>query len=474
MKRGLVQTAAVALCLPLVIVSGYAVAVEDIAAPQAGASGMGDPYWPLDGNGGIDVAAYTIKNTYNLTTFALRGSTKLRLTATAELSRFNLDFLLPVEKVTVDGSSVPFNQARKHELVISPKQPFAVGSTHTVKVTYAGNPKNETYAGEKNWLANTGEVVTMNQPHMAPWWFPANDHPIDKATFDISTTVASGREVIANGRLVSKKRTQRGTTWRWRADEPMAPYLAFFAAGDFTIKTGTSNGLPWLNAVSQQLPPRKRRESLRLLGRTPDVVQALSADLGPYPFSTTGGLTTGLPVYFALENQTRPTYPYVGSNATWLILHEIAHQWLGNHVAIARWRDIWLNEGAATFMEWRYTEQHGGPTAAETLRQRYDGLSSSDRFWNLSIADPGPANIFAEPVYDRGGMTMQALRSRIGEDKFWHLIRTWLEQKSGGNATSEEFEALAAQISGQNLSGFFTAWLRTKAKPAATTVNGLA
>ncbi|WP_310527916.1 M1 family aminopeptidase, partial [Nocardioides sp.] len=139
-----------------------------------------------------------------------------------------------------------------------------------------------------------------------------------------------------------------------------------------------------------------------------------------------------------------------------------------------RWRDIWLNEGAATFMEWRFAEQHGGTSAATTLRTRYDGLDGSDRFWRLPIADPGAAHIFDEPVYDRGGMTLQALRNRIGEETFWRLIRTWLQTRSGGNGTSEEFEALAAQVSGQDLTGFFTAWLRTPAKPASTADNGLA
>jgi aminopeptidase N len=70
-------------------------------------------------------------------------------------------------------------------------------------------------------------------------------------------------------------------------------------------------------------------------------------------------------------------------------------------------------------------------------------------------------------------MTLQALRNRVGDEKFWLVLRTWLDQKSGGNGTSEEFEALAAQISGQDLTDFFTAWLRTRTKPTATAVNGL-
>lgn len=472
MLRNLARPVAVAVSLPLLFGGAYAAALDERTAPAAGASGIGDSYWPLDGNGGIDVRTYRIKNRYDIRNEVLRGKTTISLTATTDLSSFNLDFLLPVSKVRVNGVAAQVRQTR-HELTITPATALAAGTTAVVNVRYAGRPGTKRYAGEENWLANNREAVAMNQPHMATWWFPANDHPSDRAQFDIITTVPKGREVIANGYLVDKKTTKRGVTWQWRADEPMASYLAFFAAGDFTIKKGTSNGLPWVNAVSQQLSAGEQKASLKLLGRTPGIVHALEGDLGDYPFSVTGGLTTGLPVYFALENQTRPTYPSVGADNVSLVVHELAHQWFGDDVAIARWRDIWLNEGAATFMEWRYAEQHGGKSAADTMRARYNSIGGADSFWQLSLADPGADHIFDEPVYDRGGMTLQALRNRIGEEKFWLLIRTWLDTKSGGNGTSEEFEALAAQVSGQDLTGFFTAWLRTPAKPAVTADNGL-
>lgn len=474
--RGPAHVAATVLSLAIALGGGYAAALAKSSNDAAGLgeSGIGDPYWPLDGNGGIDVAAYKIRNNYDLASQRLRGTTRLTLTATRDLTGFNLDFLLPVTSVTVDGTKAVFTQRRSHELAITPRAALSAGSNHTVKVRYAGHPSRFGYAGERNWLASDIEAVAMNEPHMSPWWFPANDHPSDKAMFDISTTVPTGREVIANGKLVGKKKTSRGTTWRWRADEPMAPYLAFFAAGDFTIEKGTRNGLPWLNAVSQTLNPAAQKSSLKLLRRTPAIVESLAGDLGPYPFSVTGGLITGLPVYFALENQTRPTYPAVGGGATGLVVHELAHQWFGDSVAVARWRDIWLNEGAATFMEWRYSETHGGQSAAQTLQGRYDSYASDTQFWKLNIADPGAKRVFDQAVYDRGGMTLQALRNKIGEDNFWSLISTWLAQNEGGNVTSEEFEALASQVSKQDLTAFFTAWLRTGVKPAKTAENGLA
>ncbi len=468
---------AVALSATMTIgLTGATATAGSLVPPAAvdGASGIGDPYWPLDGNGGIDVSSYAISNRYALETKRLSGRTKVTLTATSDLASFSLDFLLRVSKVTVDGAAADFARTDGgHELRITPAQPLAAGSEHTVVVTYADRPAKYSYAGENNWLANTREVVTMNQPHMAPWWFPANDHPLDRAIVDVRIRVPQGREVISNGELKGKRVGKRWTTWHWRADEPMVPYLAFFAAGDFTIARGTRGGLPWLVAVSQGLSAGDQRASMRLMKKTPAVVAGLEKDLGDYPFSVVGGITTSLNPGFALENQTRPTYPAVGGNYTSLVVHELAHQWFGDDIAVQGWRDIWLNEGFASFMEWRWTETHGGRSADATLRSYVDNAVGSSDFWEVVVADPGPDKIFDSAIYTRGAMTLQALRNRVGDQAFWKILRTWIREQRGGNVASEQFEEVAARVSGQDLGSFFTAWLRTPSKPAPTADNGL-
>lgn len=442
------------------------------AVAPPGAAGIGDPYFPLDGNGGIDVRHYDVRIAYDLASGRLQGRTRVTLVATRHLSRFNLDLLLPVQSVHVDGVPARFTKPHRHELQITPPRPLRQGQRVAVVVGYDGLPGPIGYAGEYNWLADEREVVAMNQPHMAPWWFPANDHPRDQARFDVRVTVPRDLEVIGNGQLVG--RTERGelATTHWRAAQPMASYLAFFAAGDFRTASGSRRGLPWYVAVSEQLSPAQQRRSMRLMRRTPQVTSWLERRLGRYPFESTGGLTTGLPVDFALENQTRPTYPVLGRGGVLVVVHEIAHQWFGDSVRVRGWRDIWLNEGPATFFEVLWTEKHGGPSGQEWLERAYVDLEANEYFWRIRVDDPGPRHLFDAPVYQRGAMALQALRSRIGHRDFFRLLRTWVRTRRGQTGSTRQFVALAERVSGEDLGRFFRAWLRADTPPARTRANG--
>ncbi|MGH3362894.1 MAG: M1 family metallopeptidase [Nocardioides sp.] len=444
-------------------------------APAPGAAGIGDPYFPLDGNGGIDVVHYDIHDRYQFRERRLSGRTRLTITATHALSRFNLDLLLPVRAVKVDGAAARHTRPNRHELTIIPADPIGGGERFRVVVHYAGRPGRLSWGGESNWLANRREVVTMNEPHMAAWWFPANDHPRDKAAIDVHIDVPRSRRVVANGVRVGHRVHTGGRrhTVHWRATEPMAPYNAFFAAGRFDVDSGISGGVPWFVAASRMLPARQRTASMTQLRRSPGLVRWLAGQLGAYPFASSGGLVTGLDPGFALENQTRPTYPSLGRGSTSLLVHELAHQWFGNAVSIANWRNIWLNEGAATFMEVRYAETHGGQSARAWFGDWYTRPARSE-FWNLPVGNPGPRRIFDERVYVRGAMTMQALRQRLdNEAEFWSILRTWLDRRRHRAGSTPAFQRLAEEISGEDLDGFFRAWLFEPRKPARTAANGV-
>ncbi|MBS44881.1 MAG: peptidase [Nocardioides sp.] len=466
-----VLAALTALLLAVVLVPG-ATARDAGRASTVGAQGIGDPYWPLDGNGGIDVRHYDVRISYDPAVGRLDGTTTLRLRATQDLTAFHLDLLLPVTEVEVDGVAARWSRPGSHELRVVPATRIDRGQVVAVRVTYSGRPDDASYAGESNWLSGPREVVAVNQPHMAPWWFPSNDHPRDKATFDVTVTGPVAMQAISNGTLVS--RTEVGTKARthWRSADPMATYLAFFALGRYQVERGRIAGLPYYNAVSRSLDPDLRATALRQLRGSARITARLADRLGPYPFESTGGLATGLPLWFALENQTRPVYPGWAIDRS-LLVHELGHQWFGDSVAVGRWRDIWLNEGFATFLEHWDVEQRGGTSATTWLRRAHAERRNDATFWRLDIADPGPGRVFDNRVYERGAMAVQALRDRLGERVFWKALRTWLAARRDGVGTVPAFRRHVQRVSGKDLRGFFRTWLSGRRAPDATRANGL-
>jgi aminopeptidase N len=149
---------------------------------------------------------------------------------------------------------------------------------------------------------------------------------------------------------------------------------------------------------------------------------------------------------------------------TLTIAHEIAHQWFGNSVSVARWRDIWLNEGFASFAEYLWLAHTKQLTAHESFRADYR-IPAKSSFWKLSIGDPKRDTMFDAAVYRRGAMTLQALREKIGDGPFFTILRTWAARYRHGNASTQQFIDLAEEISGRDLGAFFTTWLYTARKP---------
>ncbi len=461
-----------AVLAALALLAGGSEARLGSSGAVAGAPGIGDPYFPQDGNGGIDVTKYDVHDAYRFSDARVKGWTTVTLRTTERLSSFDLDFLLPVSAVHLSTGAATFSRPDRHELRITPRRAIPAGVTVRARVTYAGHPRRISWDGEHNWTADAHEVVAINEPHMAPWWFPSDDHPLDKARMNLRLTVPRADQVVAGGRLVGVRRSGHHATYHWRGGGPMATYLAFFAAGRFVVRHGTSHGLPYYSAVSKRLPKGRRRAALHGVKRTSRIVSWLRRQLGRYPFAETGGVVTSLNPGFSLETQTRPTYPVVVSDQ--LMVHELAHQWFGDSVSVHHWRDVWMNEGFATFMEHLWIQdQRGGPSTRTWLHEVYGSTPAHSSFWQLPVADPGPAHLFDWPVYQRGAMALAALRERIGHPVFAHLLHAWTARHFHGHGTTGGFEALASKLSDQDLTSFFDAWVRQATKPRNTAAYGL-
>ncbi|HEY0903863.1 MAG TPA: M1 family metallopeptidase [Marmoricola sp.] len=462
-----------ALLLPLGAAQAATTDQSHSAADTTGARGIGDPYYADYGNGGYDVDHYDIRVSYAPRTDRLAGTTRIRAHATQDLTRFDLDFVLPVSSVRVNDQRATYTQGR-HELVVTPRRALNDGEAMTVEVTYRGVPSTIRSDGIKPWIRTDDGVAAVGEPEIAAWWFPGNDHPRDKATYDVRVEVARDLEALGNGVLVSKAAHGRTRTWHWREAKPMASYLAFFVVGQFDISRWRVDGLPVITAVASH-GGKEGRFAAADLRKTPKVIRFESRHFGDYPFDAMGGVAPAADFGFALENQTRPVYTrgfWSGGPNLYVVIHELAHQWFGDSVSVENWRDIWLNEGFADFAGWLWSEKHGDGTAAQLFKQQWRTFGRRDPFWKLPIGDPGAHHEFDAAVYRRGSMTLQALRTRIGNPDFSTVLKDWAAEHRYGNASTPEFVALAEQVSGEDLSSFFDAWLYTGARPATTEENG--
>jgi aminopeptidase N len=425
-----------------------------------GASGVGDSYFPKAGNGGYDVQHYDVRLGYSAKTKGIDATARILARATQDLSRFDLDYRGPAIKgLTVNGRRAAFKRSGQ-ELVVTPPYGLRRWSEFQVAVHYAGKPKplNDPSLGLEGWIPTKDGAAVVSEPDGAPTWLPSNDHPTDKATYTMRVTVPKGLKALANGRMVGH-RTQAGrTTYTWYEDRPMSTYLAMVAIGKFDVTSDrTPGGIPNLTAVSTN----HKKQAKFLHSATAKAIDWENKTFGPYPFASTGGIRVNAELGYSLETQTRPIYAYSPDRTT--IVHELSHQWFGDSVGLTRWQDIWLNEGFATYAEWLYAEQHGGQSVASRFKAGLKQPKNS-LIWNPAPGAPGRDSLFATSVYERGALTLEALRQRIGDPAFFALLKQWPARYRYGNATTKDFIAMAEQVSGKNLDGLFHTWLYTKGK----------
>jgi aminopeptidase N len=451
-----------ALCAAalLLILSGTAGA----ATFTPGSSGLGDPFFPNAGNGGYDVSHYSLTLGYEPGTNQLAGTAVITATATQDLSRFNLDLRgFSISRLLVNGAAASFTREGEHELVITPSAGLLDGNTFTVTIDYAGTPQVVTDPDQSNegWVPTDDGAFVVGEPQGSPAWYPANDNPRDKATYEFSVTVPEGLTVMANGVLVSHTTSSGKTTWLWSETDLMAPYLATATLGRFDLTISQVGNVPSYVAVDPTLPKGN------VLRKLPEITEFYTSIFGPYPFNAVGAIVDNAKVVgYSLETQTKPVFDRMPDETT--LAHEISHMWYGDSVTLTQWPDIWLHEGFATWSEWIWSEHTGQKTAAKYFKNLYNTPAQDTAFWTPPPGDPGsPVFLFNGTIYYRGAMTLQALREKVGDFAFFQIMRGWATQNRYGNVTTPEFIALAESVSGMDLDHFFDVWLYQPEKPTS-------
>jgi len=434
--------------------------------PEPGAPGLGDSLYPGFGNGGYDVQHYLLDlSVSDVSAGALIGITTIEAEATADLSSFNLDFIgFTIEGITVDEQPAEFRR-NGQELTITPARPLQAGEDFRVKVTYSGAPKQIKSVAmpvPAGWVTFDGGSFVLSEPDGAANYYPVNDHPLDKASYTFRITVPKPFEVAANGVLAETIDHGATTTFVWEAHDPMASYLSTVDISQFEVETEPGpNGIPLRNTYAVGLD----REIRKPFARQAEMLALYSRIFGPYPFEAYGSVVMNTKVGSAMETQTLSLFGVDTINlkdipqSELVVAHEAAHQWLGDSVSLADWRDIWLNESFATYAEGLWIEHTEGREALDGwVKDTYKHVVDSRE----KLVPPGKPlanDLFNDGVYSWGALGLHALRLEVSDNVFFDILRTYTDRFKGRNVRTSDFIAVAEEVSGQNLHAFFDSWL---------------
>ncbi|ARC56213.1 Aminopeptidase N [Frondihabitans sp. 762G35] len=473
--------AAGAIAAPLSAVAVPATAASAAAAPIAGATSAGDSLFAGIGNGGYDVTHYGVDLAY-ATDGSIAATTTISATATTALSSFSLDFEgLTVTSVVVNGQAATFVREQdpaisKYKLVVTPQTP--VDGDFTAVISYAGTPVQHTDpdGSSEGWSTTSDGATAVGQPVGTMTWLPSDNTPRDKATFDIALTVptllgGTSAAGVSNGVLTAQTPHADGTTtWAWKQSKPMATELALVSIGRYTEFQSTiplqgGRSIPERSFVDPSTSPQALAEITSLRAELPEIFAFLEKKYGRYPGDATGVVVDNTDLGYALETQDRPFFE--GSIDRETLVHELTHQWFGDAVTPADWGDIWLNEGPATYTPLVYDEEHGGPTAEDSLYDLWNSTPAGAPEWTIPPAKmTDAADLFGWQVYNRGAMTLEALRSAVTTPVFEEIMRRWYAERVGTSISTADFIALAEKVSGRSLGAFFQDWLYDADKPA--------
>ncbi|HSR16589.1 MAG TPA: M1 family metallopeptidase, partial [Ignavibacteriaceae bacterium] len=378
------------------------------------------------------------------------------------LKAIDLNFYdnMKISKILLNGAEKDFIN-EKTRLTIPLTNPESSGDSLQIKIIYEGKPLRAGLGaltfGE---IYNKSVVYNLNEPIYASTWFPCNDMPADKALLDIYITNDSAKTSVSNGKLIEVTGDGKRKTYHWRTVYPISTYLICIYSADYVncADKYISRDKTDTMSIEYYVFPEHLEFAKKDFEEHPKMIKYFSGTFGKYPFlKEKYGVAEFLWQLGAMEHQT---ITGIGSNFlngrkffNDIYVHELSHHWWGDCVGPATWKDIWLNEGFATYCEALYAESKSGPAALQsTMRSKYN------ENFNGTLYDPGD-NLFSFTVYDKGGWVLHMLRWETGDSAFFKILRKYFEKYKYSTASTEDFKNICEEISGENLTKFFEQWI---------------
>jgi aminopeptidase N len=411
---------------------------------------------------GIDVLEYNINIEIFHEKNMIKEITEIKLVSLEkDLKEIELDLYdnFKINSVRLNKTNAPFEYDDNKLKIMCGN---LSSDTLTVEINFGGIPQN-LGLGSFGMEEKNGKqfLATLNEPVFAATWFPCNDTPTDKALTKISITNDSNIVSLSNGTLNNVVTKGDRKTYVWESTYPIATYLISIYSGvykNFSQKYYSENDTMDIDYYVME----ENIENAKIdFANHPDYLKVFSDMFGEYPFiKEKYGVAEILWQQGAMESQT---ITGIGGNFISglnfnesILIHEIAHHWWGNSVTPKTWKDIWLNEGFATYSEALYFEKARGVEALLSTMFSFSNRINSNS--SQTLYNPG-VDIFSSTVYNKGAWVLHMLRKEIGDSLFFVGMGAYYNKYKYSNVDTEDMKQTFESISKRNLDKFFDQWV---------------
>lgn len=426
---------------------------------------------PLAGQFDYDVEHYKLELKVDPTARQLTGTcTMTAKSLKASLAKAAVDLY---SNMTVSAVSMPSGPAAftrpTNQVLITLDRAYGLGERFETTIAYSGRPTSGGW-GSFGFDSHSGQPIvwSLSQPWWGKTWWPNKDQLADKSTAEIWLTVPDTLYAVSNGKLMGVDPAGAGwQRFRWQVHYPIIPYLISMAVSNYQIRTDV---FTW---NSKQMPmefyvyPENWNSVQTEINAFKDIMRVFSEYYGEYPWMTGTIEKVGIaqfPWGGGMEHQTVASQ---GGFTVWLSAHELAHQWWGDCITCKTWKDIWLNEGFASFSEALWEERKpGGSFAAYKNWMVGNRRPASLGGTVYCYDDQNQSAIFSGTnSYDKGAWVVHQLRGVLGETDFRRCLDAYWKAYFGDSATTEDFRIVCEGVVGRDLKWFFQEWVYDKGGP---------
>jgi aminopeptidase N len=431
--------------------------------------------YPGDSN--INVTYYKLDLTITYSPAKIAGIVTVKIKPAITLTNFFLDIVnaLSVTSVSLNGKLLSFTQpVGSNQVKITLDKAYAIGEEFSVNVSYYGKPGNSGFGSFNFSTHNSTQPViwSLSEPYGSKDWWPSKDTPGDKAdSSDVWITADQFYTSVSNGKLVGVVDNGNGTqTYKWHNSYPISPYLISIAMTNYELyQTPFEYEEGKTMPVDHYIYPESLTSGIKSsLDLTKDMLRFYSDKFGMYPFLKEKYGHAQFGWGGGMEHQTITSCVSFGSS---LVAHELAHQWFGDKVTCKDWRNIWLNEGFATYCDKLFHQYEYGD--ANFIQQINSAMTiAKSAKGTIYLQDiSGVSTIFDSPrSYYKGAMVLHMLRGMLGDSKFFQIMKEYASEPglAYGVATTEDFQNICERVAGMNLNYFFSEWIYGENYPQYT------